>query len=101
MLYSTQCTQVIFGAAGSGASGSSTISTRLLVAGGIPDQPSCGETSLPSQVFMLGIGPPATKSVDVKVMLMAIASSPTSIHPAAAHSAAPPRHLVNCVNCIL
>ena len=37
ILYRTQCTQVIFGAAGSGASGSSTIKTRLWASAGTPD----------------------------------------------------------------
>ena len=41
---------VIFGASGSGASGSSTMSARLFVPAGAPLQASGGEVSLPSQV---------------------------------------------------
>jgi hypothetical protein len=70
MLYSTQCTQVIFGAAGSGASGSSTMSTRLFAAAGTPDQASGGEMSCPSQVYFDGICPPPAKTVDVSVSVM-------------------------------
>jgi hypothetical protein len=46
----TQCTHVIFGACGSGASGSSTMITKLLVADGSPSHRSSGELSSPSQV---------------------------------------------------
>ena len=55
--YSTQCTQVIFGAAGSGASGSSTISARLCAPAGTPSIASGGETSSPSQVCLRGMLP--------------------------------------------
>src|SRR5262245_66135978 len=52
---STQWTQVRFGFAGSGASGSSTISAKLLVPAGGADQRSSGEMSCPSQVKRAGI----------------------------------------------
>ena len=38
MSYNTQCTQVVFGALGSGASGSSTMSAKLFVPAGTPRQ---------------------------------------------------------------
>ena len=63
-LNSTQWTQVILGARGSGASGSSTIRTRLCASHGTPDQLSGGEVSLPSQVYSRGISPPSTKALD-------------------------------------
>ncbi len=44
-----------------GASGSSTISTRLWVASGTPDQFTGGEMSAPSQVNSDGIAPPSEK----------------------------------------
>ena len=50
MLKSTQCTQTILGAAGSGASGSSTIRARLFVLDGRPDHASGGDRSSPSPV---------------------------------------------------
>src|SRR6478609_176398 len=53
------------GAFGSGASGSSTMSTRLLVPAGTPDHASGGERSLPSQVYFAGISAPSAKAVDV------------------------------------
>src|SRR3989338_1547050 len=55
MLYTTQWTQVILGAFGSGASGSSTISARLFVPAGTPLHASGGETFEPSQVWRAGI----------------------------------------------
>src|SRR5882762_4169735 len=67
MLYSTQCTQVIFGAAGSGASGSSTISTRLLAFGGTPVQASGGAISSASQVYLAGISPLWSKAAEVSL----------------------------------
>jgi hypothetical protein len=51
----TQCTQVILGAAGSGASGSSTIRARLWAAEGTLCQDRGGDISLPSQVYTDGI----------------------------------------------
>src|SRR5450759_61716 len=61
-LYRIQCTQVVFGASGSGASGSSTISARLLVPAGTLDQASGGDRSSPSQVYRLGIAPPGANA---------------------------------------
>jgi hypothetical protein len=55
MLYRIQCTQVILGAAGSGASGSSTIKAKLSAAEGILDHPRGGDISCPSQVYTDGI----------------------------------------------
>ncbi len=43
MLKSTQCTQTILGAAGSGASGSSTMRARLFIPDGRPDHASGGD----------------------------------------------------------
>src|SRR5450759_4601618 len=61
-LYRIQCTHVVFGASGSGASGSSTISARLFVPAGTPDQASGGDTSSPSQVYRLGTAPPGANA---------------------------------------
>src|SRR5208283_4940265 len=61
-LYRIQCTQMVFGAWGSGASGSSTISARLFVPAGKPDQASGGDTSSPSQVYFLGIASPVANA---------------------------------------
>src|SRR5258708_7757374 len=57
MLKRTQCTQTRLGAAGSGASGSSTMRTKLLVPVRAPDQASGGDTSSPSHVNRDGVGP--------------------------------------------
>src|SRR5918995_6529047 len=57
MSYNTQCTQVVFGALGSGASGSSTMSAKLLVPAGAPLHARAGARSLPSQVYSLGMSP--------------------------------------------
>src|SRR4029453_11309958 len=62
MSYSTQCTHVIFGAAGSGASGAWAISGKLFVPAGVSDQASGGATSLPSHVCRRGIAPPAANA---------------------------------------
>src|SRR6266403_209068 len=45
------------GLAGSGASGSSTMSAKLFVLDGEPDHASGGETPAPSQVYLIGIDP--------------------------------------------
>src|SRR5687768_6899951 len=57
MSYNTQCTQVVFGALGSGASGSSTMSAKLFVPAGAPLHSRGGARSLPSQVYSLGMSP--------------------------------------------
>src|SRR5687768_14685143 len=51
MSYNTQCTQVVFGALGSGASGSSTMSAKLFVPAGAPLHSRGGARSLPAQVY--------------------------------------------------
>src|SRR4029079_4263048 len=63
----TQCTHTILGAAGSGASGSSTMRARLLVPGGIPVHARGGETSVPSQVSRFGIGPRLSNADELSV----------------------------------
>src|SRR5512134_3548169 len=68
MSSSTQCTHVSFGAAGSGASGSSTISTRLFASSGTSANVNGGERSLPSQVYFAGISPPSLNTEDVICM---------------------------------
>jgi hypothetical protein len=57
MSYNTQCTQVVFGALGSGASGSSTMSAKLFMPAGAPFHSRGGARSLPSQVYSLGMPP--------------------------------------------
>jgi hypothetical protein len=54
-LPTTQCTHVVFGAFGSGASGSSTMSAKLFVPSGSPRQASGGEMSFPSHVCLRGM----------------------------------------------
>src|SRR5215471_4893164 len=71
MLYTTQCTQTILGAFGSGASGSSIIRTRLLAPLGASSHASGGETSSPSQVYFEGMWPFCWKAGDFRVMAMA------------------------------
>src|SRR5260370_31085964 len=51
----TQCTQVILGALGSGASRSSTIRARLLVPFRTPVQERGGDLSAPSHVYSVAI----------------------------------------------
>ena len=63
------------GAAGSGASGSSTIKARLFVPSDMPAQLSGGEMSSPSQVYLLGMGWPCSKAGDVSVRAINPASS--------------------------
>src|SRR3990172_955188 len=67
MSWSTQCTYVILGALGSGASGSSTMSARLLAPDGTPEKSSGGARSAPSQVWTEGISPPAWKAGEMIV----------------------------------
>src|SRR5262249_55120 len=67
----TQCAQTIFGAFGSGASGSSIIRTRLLVPLGMPSHASGGETSSPSQVYLEGIWPFCLNAGEFRVVAMA------------------------------
>src|SRR4051812_38796560 len=61
----TQCTHVFFGAAGSGASGSSTTRAKLFVPGGPPDHVRGGETVSPSHVYLRGIAVPSLKPDEV------------------------------------
>src|SRR5438093_5313854 len=70
-LYATQCTHTTFGAAGSGASGSSTMSAKLFVAAGAPDHESAGETSTPSHVCLRGISPPGPNAVEASLNVTA------------------------------
>src|SRR5215469_15647494 len=67
----TQWTQVILGARGSGASGSSTMRARLLVPAGSPDHARGGEVSWPSHVYFAGISPSFAKLGDVMRNVMA------------------------------
>src|SRR5262245_66492424 len=67
MSYRTQWTQVIFGAFGSGASGSSTIRARDRDLAGTPFQERGGETLSPSHVYLAGIAPPGAKADDVRM----------------------------------
>ena len=61
----------IFGALGSGASGSSTINARLLVFGGTPDHSNGGERSSPSQrVYTGGIEALLANAEDERVNFM-------------------------------
>ncbi len=46
-----------------GASGSSTITARLVAASGTPDQDSGGAMFSPSQVYFDGIAPPSSNAV--------------------------------------
>jgi hypothetical protein len=82
-----KCTQVIFRAAGSGASGSSTISTRLLAFGGTPVQASGGDTSCPSQVYLAGISPPWGKAVEVSLRVLDFSGNFNRAALAATHNA--------------
>src|SRR4051812_17006804 len=70
ILQTTQCTQVLCGAAGSGASGSSTMRARLFAPDGTPDHDSGGEILAPSQVYFAGILSPAANAVEVRVRAM-------------------------------
>src|SRR4051794_4763937 len=63
----TQCTKTCLGAAGSGASGSSTTTATLFVAGGGSLHASGGDVSAPSQVYFDGIGPFGGNAADVTV----------------------------------
>src|SRR4030066_1808892 len=74
MLYITQCTHVILGASGSGASGSSTINARLFEPAGTPAQSSSGEIFRPSQEWRTGIAPSCLNDGDVMVMGMTMSS---------------------------
>src|SRR5688572_22259173 len=65
----TQWTHVRFGAAGSGASGSSTMRARLRVVAGTPDHASGGERSLPSCVYLRGISSPSANALEVILMV--------------------------------
>src|SRR5512144_1851394 len=56
---------MVRGAAGSGASGSSTTRARLRVPAGAPDQASGGERSSPSQVWRAGISSPSVNAADL------------------------------------
>src|SRR2546429_9446990 len=76
MLWMTQCTHVIFGARGSGASGSSTMSAKVFVPCGAADQFSGGEISAPSQVYCFGMAPLLANAGDVRTSAMATISTP-------------------------
>src|ERR1039457_1233821 len=78
MLYSTQCTQVILGAAGSGASGSSKIKDRLFVPTGTPVQASGGEIFRPSQVWRAGITRSCINDGDMMIRDITISFPPVS-----------------------
>src|SRR5262245_56393295 len=65
LLQRTQWTHFVRGGEGSGASGSSTLSAKLLVPSGTPDHESGGEASCPSQVCRAGISSPWAKLDDV------------------------------------
>src|SRR5207302_10861609 len=65
--YSTQWTQVP-----RGASGSSQITTRLLVPGGGADQASGGDISMPSPVKCRGIGSPG-RNAELVTVIVAVA----------------------------
>src|SRR5207244_7358369 len=69
------------GARGSGASGSSTIRTRLFVPGGSPVHSRGGETSLPSQVKRAGIAPPGAKADEVSANPMGSSSRSLRLSP--------------------
>src|SRR6478672_4489578 len=87
MLYNTQWTHRTFGAAGSGASGSSTINARLIARSGTPDHSSGGELSSPSQVCVAGIAPPAENAEDVSVSGMSVLRRCVMARPALARYA--------------
>src|SRR5688500_14246563 len=76
MLNTTQCTQTPFGAPGSGASGSSTMSARLRAPCATPLHASGGEMSEPSQVKRDGIAPLATNAGEENVSIMSPCSTP-------------------------
>jgi hypothetical protein len=59
----------MIGAFGSGASGSSTISTRLYAAPGTVSQLRGGEMSFPWHVYVTGIVPLCSNAVDFRVMV--------------------------------
>src|SRR5207342_1170056 len=67
----TQCTQVRCGAAGSGASGSSTINARLRVPTGTSAHCSAGEMSPPSQVWRVGMAALSAKPGEASFIDMA------------------------------
>src|SRR5262249_18214890 len=67
-----QCTQVIFGAFGSGASGSSIISASVLAVLGTPPKESGGTMSSPSQVYRVGISPLWGNAVEVMLRFILV-----------------------------
>jgi hypothetical protein len=75
MSYSTQCTQIVFGAWGSGASGSSTMIAKLLVPAGAPLHSRGGARSLPSQVYSSGMSPFGANAGDVSESVMGLLES--------------------------
>lgn len=85
-----QWTQVMRGAAGSGASGSSTIRARLLASAGRPDQRSSGDRSWPSQVRRTGIAPLWANAGEVSVKViggpLSLAIGFQAIRPAGNHA---------------
>jgi hypothetical protein len=62
------------GAAGSGASGSSTIKARLWVPAGTPLQASGGDESLPWQVYLAGMAPFGLNALDLMVSMALVPS---------------------------
>src|SRR5437773_2179849 len=80
MFWMTQCTHVIFGARGSGASGSSTMSAKVFVPCGAADQLSGGEISAPSQVYCFGMAPLLANAGDVRTSAMARVSTPHRLY---------------------
>src|SRR5688572_23119763 len=80
MSYNTQCTQAVFGALGSGASGSSTMSAKLLVPAGAPLHSRGGARSLPSQVYSLGMSPFGANAGDVSESVMGAPGISEDVH---------------------
>src|SRR5262245_22831327 len=68
-----------WGAAGSGASGSSTRRARLRVPGGAPSMASGGATPGPSQVWTRGTTPPCANAVDVILNMGLIVWAPRRV----------------------
>src|SRR5215207_5677703 len=84
MSYNTQCTQVVFGALGSGASGSSTMRAKLFVPAGAPLHSRGGARSLPSQVYSLGMSSFGANAGDLSESVMRaslVRPAPERRHP--------------------
>src|SRR5690349_15300740 len=90
MSYRIQCVQVRTGAAGSGASGSTTTSARLFAFAGTPCHASGGDTPAPSQLNLAGISALAAKAGDTNVIAL-----PADVHAATgAATMAPSIHTI-------